>query len=213
VEEVGENAEVVDENTEEKGKNNVEAVVTKPAGKLAPVAAVSISEKTKVNRPQRSSIADFNNTLSILKKDSKRLKQANVMTENLLNLSVVSIDAFKNALQLDADTSSRYNKATPLGMFRWAVHRIVLQRYVEAVRVRLDTLNESQRPIRINGTFPAPGSTDMQSPQAKILSLAGRLNATPHMQSLSETLSRETTPRRKNKTTKNIAHSALLPLL
>lgn len=129
------------------------------------------SETVTVVRRHRSSIQEFNNTLSILKKDSTSLKNANRMTENLLNLSVVSVDAFKNALQQKAGTSKFYDKSTPLGLFRWAVHRIVLQQYIEAVKLRIDKLNsDSKQPraIRINGSFPAPGSTDMRGPQAKV---------------------------------------------
>mmetsp|Transcript_25798 Transcript_25798/g.43503 ORF Transcript_25798/g.43503 Transcript_25798/m.43503 type:complete len:374 (-) Transcript_25798:516-1637(-) len=177
----------------------------------------TISNKTRVVR-QRSSIVEFNKSLSLLKQDSQSLKAANKMTENLLNLSKMSVNAFKDALQYNAGTSKRYDKSTPLGRFRWAVHRVILQQYVEAVRLRIETFEKKKKAIRINGTFPIPGSADMNSPQAKVLALRGRLNASPQMQNLSEVLSRDNTPKgsprgKPGKKGDIVKHSVSLPVL
>lgn len=150
----------VEVNQQENVSSNVSTATPAPAPAVAAVA------KTTVMRRQRSSIHEFNKSLSILKKDSQSLKAANRITENLLKLSEKSVNGFKDALKFTGN-SKRYDKSTPLGLFRWAVHRVILQRFVDAVRVRIDTLNV-KKAIRINGTFPAPGSTDMRSYQAKV---------------------------------------------
>lgn len=161
-------AEEVEVSVEKENNASVDNIeVAKKAASAAPTSAVG---KTKVVR-HRSSIHEFNKTLKILKKDSQSLKAANRMTENLLNLSKMSVNAFKDALDYKAGSSKRYDKSTPLGRFRWAVHRVILQTYVEAVRVRIDTMGKKKAPMRINGTFPMPGSTDMNSPQAQVFSV------------------------------------------
>ena len=156
--------ECTEDNNESSGSGHVNVVRDLKKSASLP----SSIERTTVVRRHRSSIHDFNKSLNMLKKDSNSLKMANRMTENLLNLSEMSVDAFKTALSCKAGSSKRYDKSTPLGRFRWAVHRVILQQYVEAVKLRIESLN-NKKAIRINGTFPAPGSTDMQSEQAKVL--------------------------------------------
>ena len=149
----------------------IETTACNPTVAKSPVANKPLPPAEKVTKVQRkrASIAEFNHTLSILKKDSKSLKNANKMTENLLNLSEESVGAFKQALQRNAGTSKFYDKSTPIGKFRWAVHRIVLQQYIEAVKLRIDEMSSgAKKPMRINGTFPMPGSTDMYSAQNKV---------------------------------------------
>ena len=178
-------------------------------------AKVTPSRRRTVVQRARSSVDDYNKALDSLHKDSQDLKQANLIAENMLRLSEMSVNAFKNALSNAGGKSKKapefYDKSKPLGRFRWAVHRIVLQNYVQAVTYRIDEINK-KKSVRVNGTFPAPGSTDMQTQQGKIMSLAGRLSSNPQMKALSESLSRENTPSNSRKTSV-VAHSTSLPAL
>lgn len=208
---------------------NSESTETQPTSGStdALVNAPAHRRRTVVHR-HRASIHEYNRTLGILKQHSLDLKEASEVAENMLSLSELSVNAFKTALKNATGTKAQragfYDKKSPLGMFRWAVHRVVLQTRVDAVRARIDELNK-KKAIRINGTFPVPGSTDLNNPASKILSLAGRLSASPQMQSLSESLSRECSPRghsrsgRREKTNvvktdkPNVVQSSSLPEL
>lgn len=117
-------------------------VPEKPANKQ--LDRTTSRRRTIITRA-RSSLEDYNKTLSLLHQHSLDLKQANMMAENMLNLTRDNAntsfnDAFLQACALFQKKSRYSDKSHPLGKFRWAGHRVVLQLFVAAVKTRMDVL-------------------------------------------------------------------------
>jgi hypothetical protein len=131
-----------------------------PSPTLNPIKG---TKQVQISRRRKTTSGDFDKALSSLRQDSLELDKACLKAQELTALSAKSVESFKAAL---ANTSSQTrrettDKSTPIGLFKWAVRRVILQNTVVRVRQELEIREKRGHPMRVNATFPSPDNISM----------------------------------------------------
>mmetsp|Transcript_2685 Transcript_2685/g.4036 ORF Transcript_2685/g.4036 Transcript_2685/m.4036 type:complete len:427 (+) Transcript_2685:163-1443(+) len=165
-----------------------------PATMAVPPEATSKTtpKQTQIRRRRKTTSGDFENALKDLRMNSRELDKACNQAARLTALSRKSVDAFKDALagNLVGSNKEVFDKSTPLGMFKWAARRIILQNTVEKVRAELESRDKKGGAIKVNATFPSPDGELMVNPAVQ----KAQMERAPHLAALAENFSREGSP-------------------